>query len=42
MKKLRLVLIESNENIFINIKEDIIIALYMNNVLIINLNKVDI
>ena len=39
MKKLGLHLIKIDENIFINIKKDIIIALYINNILIINRNK---
>ena len=42
MKKLELILIESNESVFMNIKKNIIIALYMNDILIIDLNKIDI
>ena len=42
MKKLELILIESNESVFINVKKSIIIALYMNDILITDLNKIDI
>ena len=42
IKKLELILIESNESIFINVKKSIIVALYMNDILIINLSKIDI
>ena len=34
--------IESNDSVFINIKKNIIVVLYINNILIIDLNKIDI
>ena len=37
---MNLFFIESNNNIFINVKEDIIITLYINNILIIDYNKI--
>ena len=42
MKKLELILIESNKSIFMNVKKNIIIVLYINDVLIIDLSKIDI
>ena len=42
IKKLELILIESNESVFMNVKKSIIIALYVNNILIIDLNKIGI
>ena len=35
-----MIFIESDNNIFINIKKDIITILYINNLLIINYNKI--
>ena len=40
MKKLDLNLIESNDNMFINFKKEIIVTLYVNDVLIIDRNKI--
>ena len=40
MKKLNIILIEFDNNIFMNIKKDIIITLYINNLLIIDRNKI--
>ena len=40
MKKLDLFSIELNNSVFINIKEDIIVTLYINNILIISYNKI--
>ena len=40
MKKFDLNFIESNDNMFINLKKKIIITLYVDNILIINYNKV--
>ena len=42
MKKLELILIESNKSIFINVKKGIIVVLYINDILIIDLNKIGI
>ena len=42
IKKLELILIESNESVFMNVKKNITIALYMNNILIIDLSKIGI
>ena len=42
MKKFELVFIESNESVFMNVKKGITVALYINDVLIINLSKIDI
>ena len=42
MKKLELIFIESNESVFMNVKKNIIIALYINNILITDLSKIDI
>ena len=42
IKKLELIFIESNESIFMNVKKSIIIVLYINNILIIDLSKIDI
>ena len=39
MKELGLIPIESNESVFMDVKEDIIVALYVNDVLIIGLSK---
>ena len=41
-KKIKFFLIKSNKNVFINIKLNIIITLYVNNILIIDFNKFDI
>ena len=35
-----MIFIESDNNIFMNIKKNIIVALYINNLLIINYNKI--
>ena len=40
IKKLSLFSIKLNNNIFINVKEDIIITLYINNILIIDRSKI--
>ena len=40
MKKFDLNFIESNDNVFMNFKKEIIITLYVDNVLIINRNKI--
>ena len=37
-----MILIESNESVFINVKKGITIALYMNDILIIDLSKIGI
>ena len=37
-----MILIESNESVFMNVKKNIIIALYVNDILIIDLSKTDI
>ena len=42
MKKFELILIESNESVFMNVKKSVIIVLYVNDVLIIDLNKIGI
>ena len=42
IKKFELILIESNESVFINVKKNIIVALYVNDILIIDLSKIDI
>ena len=42
MKKLELIPIESNESIFMNVKEGITVVLYVNDILIIDLSKIDI
>ena len=42
MKKLELILIESNESVFMNVKKNITVVLYINNVLITDLSKIDI
>ena len=42
MKKLELIFIESNESVFMNVKKNITIVLYMNDILIIDLSKIDI
>ena len=42
MKKLELVFIESNESVFMNVKKDITVALYINDILITDLSKIDI
>ncbi len=42
MKEFGLMLIKSDESVFINIKEGIIVALYVDDILIIDLNKVGI
>ena len=42
MKKLELISIESNESVFMNVKENITIVLYMNDILITDLSKIDI
>ena len=42
MKKLELILIESNESVFMNVKKSIIVALYVNDILIIDLSKIGI
>ena len=42
MKKLELIFIESNESVFMNVKKNIIIALYVNDILIIDLSKIGI
>ena len=42
IKKFELILIESNESVFMNVKKNIIIVLYVNDVLIIDLSKIDI
>ena len=39
IKKLELIFIESNKSVFMNVKENIIVALYMNDILIIDLSK---
>ena len=40
MKKLDFLSIESNNSVFIDLKESIIIALYIDNILIINFDKI--
>ena len=40
MKKLDFNFIESNDNVFINLKKEIIMTFYVDNVLIINRNKI--
>ena len=40
MKELSLYSIKSNNSVFINAKEDIIVALYINNILITSRNKI--
>ena len=42
MKKLELILIESDESVFLNVKKNITIVLYVNDILIIDLSKIDI
>ena len=42
IKKLELIFIESNESVFMNAKKNITIALYVNNILIIDLSKIGI
>ena len=42
MKKLKLIFIESNESVFMNVKKNIIVVLYVNDILIIDLSKIDI
>ena len=42
MKKFELIFIESNESVFMNVKKNIIIALYVNDILIIDLSKIGI
>ena len=42
MKKFELILIESNESVFMNVKNNITIALYVNDILITNLSKIGI
>ena len=42
MKEFELILIESNESVFMNVKEDTIIVLYINDILIIDLSKIGI
>ena len=42
MKKLELIFIESNESVFMNVKEGITVALYVDDVLIIGPSKIDI
>ena len=42
MKKLELVFIESNKSVFMNVKKDITVILYVNDVLIIDLSKIGI
>ena len=42
MKKLRLYFIEFNKNVFMNFKINIIITFYINNIFIINFNKINI
>ena len=42
MKKLRFHFIKSNENVFINLEINIIVVIYVNNILIIDFNKIDI
>ena len=42
MKKFELILIESNESVFMNVKKSITVVLYMNDILITDLNKIDI
>ena len=42
IKKLELILIESNESVFMNVKKNITVALYVNDVLIIDLSKIGI
>ena len=42
MKKLELILIESDESVFMNAKKSITIALYVNDILIIDLSKIGI
>ena len=40
MKELNIISIEFDNNIFMNIKKDIIVVLYINNLLIIDYNKI--
>ena len=42
MKKLELILIESNESVFMNVKKDITVVLYVNDILITDLSKIGI
>ena len=42
IKKLELILIESNESVFMNVKKNITVALYVNDILIIDLSKIGI
>ena len=42
IKEFELILIESNESVFMNVKKNIIITLYVNDILIIDLSKIDI
>ena len=42
IKKFELIFIESNEIVFMNVKKNITIILYMNDILIIDLSKIDI
>ena len=42
MKKLKLYFIEFNKNVFMNLKINIIITFYINNIFIINFNKINI
>ena len=42
IKKFELIFIESNESVFMNVKKNIIVALYVNDILIIDLSKIDI
>ena len=42
MKKLKLYLIKFDESVFMNFKINIIITLYVNNIFIIDFNKIDI
>ena len=42
MKKLELIFIESNESVFMNVKKNITIVLYVNDILIIDLSKIGI
>ena len=42
MKKLKLYLIKLNKNVFINLKINIIMTFYINNIFIIDFNKINI
>ena len=42
IKKLELILIESDESVFMNVKKSITVALYVNDILITDLSKIDI